>query len=86
MKVAGDTAFVSTPRSVQVPAFKMLGALYPDLDTRNPNDPTFIAAQQLLGEVQAEAREIVLAQPGIKDVRWELDRAWLTAHAIEVPG
>ena len=44
-----------------------------------------IAAEQLLGEVQAEARSIVLAQPGIKNVRWELDRNWLAAHQIEVP-
>ena len=28
---------------------------------------------------------IVKAQPGIKEVRWELDRDWLRAHFIEVP-
>ena len=86
MKLAGDTAVMSTPRSVAVPAFKMLGVLYPGINTKNPNDPAFIAAEQLLGEVQAEARLIVLKQPGIKEVRWELDRDWLVAHGIEVPG
>lgn len=85
MAVEGDTALVSTPRNVAVPAFRMLGVLYPQIDVRNPNDPAFIAAEQLLGEVQSEARGIVLAQPGIKTVRWELDRDWLTAHYIEVP-
>lgn len=86
LKMEGETAVMGTPRSVAVPAFKMLGVLYPGIDTKNPNDPAFIAAEQLLGRVQAEARAIVLAQPGIREVRWELDRDWLTAHYIEVPG
>ena len=49
------------------------------------NDPAFIATEKLLGEVQSEASAIVMAQPGIKEVRWELDRDWLRAHFIEVP-
>ena len=85
MKVNGDTAFLSTPRNVEVPAFKALGVLYPGIDTKNQNDPAFIAVEQLLGEVQSEARSILLSQAGIKEVRWELDRDWLAAHYIEVP-
>lgn len=85
IKVNGATALVSTPRNFDVPAFKALAVLYPEIDTKNPNDPAFIAAEQLLGEVQSEARAIVLAQPGIKDVSWELDRDWLKKHFIEVP-
>ncbi|UCV02113.1 hypothetical protein [Dechloromonas denitrificans] len=85
LKIAGDTAYLSTPRSFDVPAFKVLAVLYPDLDTKNPNNPAYIAAQENLGRVQAEARTIVLAQPGIKDVKWELDRDWLVKHGIEVP-
>jgi hypothetical protein len=85
MKVKGDIAFVSTPRNVQVPAFKALAVLYPNINTKNPNDPAFIAVEQLLRDVQSEARTIVLTQPGIKDVRWQLDRDWLAAHYIEVP-
>ena len=85
MKVNGETAVVSTPRNFDVPAFKTLGVLYPEIATKNPNDPAFIAAEQLLGEVQSEARSIVLSQPGIKEVRWELDHDWLAAHHIEVP-
>lgn len=85
MKVDGDTAVMGTPRSFTVPAFRMLAVLHPGIDSKNPNDPAFIAAERLLGEVQAEARSIVLQQPGIKDVRWELDRDWLLAHHIDVP-
>lgn len=85
MRVDGGTAMLSTPRSREVPALKVLGALYPDIDTRNPNDPQFIAAEKLLAEVQAEARKIIAAQPGITDVRWELDRKWLSSRSIEMP-
>jgi len=84
MKVDGETALMSTPRNAEVPALKALGALYPEIDTKNPNDPAFIAVERLLGEVQSEARLIVLGQPGIQAVRWELDRDWLTAHHIEI--
>ena len=85
IKVKDGTAYVSTPRSFDVPAFKALAVLYPDVNTKNPNDPAFIATEKLLGEVQSEASAIVMAQPGIKEVRWELDRDWLRAHFIEVP-
>lgn len=85
IRVNGGIAIMSTPRNFEVPAFKVLGVLYPDINTRNQNDPTFIAAEKLLAEVQSEARAIVLTQPGIKDVRWELDRDWLATHYIDMP-
>ncbi|MEY2633052.1 MAG: hypothetical protein RIR00_1706, partial [Pseudomonadota bacterium] len=80
MKVVNGTAYVSTPRNYEVPAAKALAAMYPDLNTRNPNDPKFIAAQELLGQVQTEARAIVLEQPGIKAVEWSLDRDWVRSQ------
>ena len=85
LKVVGETAYLSTPRNTDVPAYKALGALFPGLNTKDPNNPDFIAAQHHLAEVQSEARAIVLSQPGIKDVRWELDREWLSSHYIEIP-
>ena len=84
MSVSGETAVMSTPRNVEVPALKALGVLFPNVDTKNPDDPQFIAAERLLAEVQAEARSNVLAQPRIKTVRWDLDRDWLVAHNIDV--
>ncbi len=85
LRTEGDVAVMTTPRSFEVPAFKMLGALYPDIDVKNPNDPAFLAAEKLLADVQSEARAIALSQPGIADVRWELDKRWLAAHGIDVP-
>ncbi len=85
LRTEGSVAIMTTPRSFVVPAFRMLGALYPEMEVKNPNAPAFIAAQKTLGEVQGEVRGIVMSQPGITSVRWELDRQWLSAHGIEVP-
>jgi len=85
LKFSEGTAYVSSPRSFAVPAFKALAVLYPDLNTKNPDNPEFIAAQKLLAEVQSEAGAIVQAQPGVERIRWEIDRDWLSAHHIDVP-
>jgi len=84
-KVVGETAYLSTPRNVEVPAFRMLAVLYPAINTKDANNPAFIAEEQHLGRVQSEARSIVATQPGIKDVQWELDREWLAQHGIDMP-
>jgi hypothetical protein len=85
LRTEGSTAILSTPRNIDVPAFHMLGVLYPEMDVKNPNNKAFIAAQKTLGEVQSEARAIVLSQPGITCIQWELDRSWLKAHSIDIP-
>ncbi len=85
-RVEGSTAVMSTPRNFDVPAFRMLGVLYPEINVKDANNPAFIAVERLLGQVQDEARDIVLAQPGIEQVRWELDKAWLHRKGIEAPG
>ena len=85
LRVADDTAVMATPRNFQSPAFRFLGVLYPDINVKDHNNPAFIAVEKLLGQVQDEAKDIVLAQPGIKNVSWELDKEWLRRHHIEVP-
>lgn len=85
LRVAGDTAVMATPRNFQSPAFRFLGVLYPDINVKDHNNPAFIEVEKLLGQVQDEAKDIVLAQPGIKSVSWELDKEWLRRHHVEVP-
>lgn len=85
LRVSGSTAVMGTPRNYEMPAFKVLGALYPKVNVKDANNPAFIALEKTLGEVQGEARAIVLRQPGIKSVLWELDRDWLNAHYIDPP-
>lgn len=85
LRVSGDTAVLSTPRNVSVPAFRFLGVIHPEIDVKNPNDPSFIAAEKELAAVQTEVMNLAKAQPGIKRVQWELDKAWLAQHGIDVP-
>ncbi|MCB1886087.1 MAG: hypothetical protein KDH20_00655 [Rhodocyclaceae bacterium] len=85
LRVENGTAVMSTPRNVDVPAFRFLAVIHPDIDVRDRHDPAFVAAQARLAAAQSEARAIVEAAPGIRAVRWELDRHWLAAHGIEVP-
>lgn len=85
LRVVGDSAVLTSPRNVQVPAFRFLGVIHPEIDVKNPNDPAFIAVEKELAAVQTEVMNIALAQPGIKRVQWELDKAWLAGHGIDVP-
>jgi hypothetical protein len=85
LRVEGKTAVMATPRNFDVPAFRMLGVLYPEINVKDHNNPAFIAVERLLGQVQDEAKDIVLAQSGISDIRWELDREWLRRKGIAVP-
>ncbi len=85
LRVEGKTAVMTTPRNFDVPAFRMLGVLYPDINVKDANNPAFIAVEHQLGQMQDEAKGIVLAQPGIEQVRWELDKQWLRRKGIEVP-
>lgn len=85
LRVEGSTAVMATPRNFDSPAFRMLGVLYPDINVKDANNPAFITVERLLGQVQDEVRAIVLAQPGISEVRWELDKNWLRRQGIEVP-
>ncbi|NJD25431.1 MAG: hypothetical protein FIB06_08485 [Betaproteobacteria bacterium] len=85
LRVEGNTVVMSTPRNFDVPAFRMLAVLYPDINVKDNNNPKFIEVERLLGHVQDEAKDIVLGEPGIASVRWELDRDWLRRHGIAVP-
>ncbi len=85
LRVEQGMAVMGTPRNFDVPAFRVIAVLYPNINVKDPNDPAFVEAQQTLAARQTEARLIVAAQPGIKGVKWELDKTWLGAHGIELP-
>ncbi len=84
ISLEGGLAVMDSPRSFDVPVYRMIGALYPNLSSKAPNDPDFIAAEKELAQMQSEARTIVLRQPGVTGVKWELDRNWLIAHNIQI--
>jgi hypothetical protein len=84
LRLENGVATMTTPRSPQVPVYRMIRAIDPSVNPRDPNNPEFVAAEKALAGVQEEARRIVLAQPGVKSVKWELDRNWLIDHGIAV--
>jgi len=84
IKIEGDVATLTSPRSPQVSVLQFLQIAKPNLDTSNPDSPSMIAAQKELAQVQEQAADIAKAQPGIKSVQWEIDRSWYASHGIIV--
>lgn len=84
LRLEGAVAVMATPRSAAMPVYRMIGALYPSLAGKLPDNPDFVAAEKELAKVQSEAKDIVLEQPGITEVKWELDENWLISHGISL--
>ncbi|MDA8327348.1 MAG: hypothetical protein M0Z83_00055 [Betaproteobacteria bacterium] len=78
-------AEMSTPRSEAMPVTLMIGTIDPSLAGKDQTDPDFVAAEKQIGALQAEARQIVVSQPGVKQVTWKLDEDWLSEHNISTP-
>lgn len=75
------TAVMSTPRSPQVSVLKFLSIIKPTL-SKNSDSPEVIAAQKELAHLQQKAKKIVLSQPDINQVRWQLDKSWFANYGI----
>ncbi len=85
LRVEDGKAVMGTPRSREVSVGKAISIIYPDVNVLDTNDAAFIHAQKELAGLQFEAKDIVLRQPGIKTVVWEIDRRWLGSHGVDVP-
>ena len=75
-------AVISTPRSPDFPAYSFLQVIDPKLVGKAQDDPAMVAAQQDLIDHQKRAMGLILAQPGVKNVAWELDVKWLADHGV----
>jgi hypothetical protein len=82
LRVEQGTAVMGTPRSAAMPVARMIAAVAPEAAGLPDTDPVYLRAQQRLADTQARARSLVLADPAIERVRWELDENWLSAHGI----
>ena len=85
LRVENGAAVMSTPRSPAVPVERVLGILFPDIAGQPGDSPGFQEAQKKLATVQTRARDLVLHDPRVKRVRWELDRDWLMQHGLQPP-
>ncbi len=78
-------AVISTPRSFDIPAIRFLEIINPKLAGKAQDDPEMIAAQQDLIDHQKLAMGLILGQPGVTSVDWELDTQWLADHGVHAP-
>ncbi len=78
-------AVLSTPRSFEVPAMRFLEIIHPNLATKSQDDPAMVAAQQELIDHQKRAMGLMLAQPDVQSVDWQLDTQWLADHGVQRP-
>jgi hypothetical protein len=77
---------LSSPRSAAFPAVKFLPIIDPKLANKAQDDPAMIAAQQELIDHQKRAQGLMLAEPDVASVAWELDSAWLAQHGADMRG
>ncbi len=80
--LADGVAILSTPRSPAFPAVQFLALIHPGLANKAQDDPEMIAAQQELIDHQRRAQDLLLAQPDVERVDWELDTRWLSDHGV----
>lgn len=85
LRVENGMAVMSTPRSSAVPVAQVLDKIFPGLGNSDPASPLFRELQDRLASTQKRAKAIVLENPEIKGVRWELDRNWLMSHGLPLP-
>lgn len=85
VSLENGVATISTPRSFDIPAYRFLAIIHPNLTNKADNDPEVIAAQQDLIDHQKHAQGLILSQPQVQSVQWELDTQWLAARGISVP-
>ncbi|MBL3601096.1 MAG: glutamate-ammonia-ligase adenylyltransferase [gamma proteobacterium endosymbiont of Lamellibrachia anaximandri] len=84
LRISNGIAVMSSPRSTEVPVARVLGILFPRVAGKSPASAEFQKVQKNLAKVQTKARDLVVADPEIKRVHWELDRAWLSGHGVIV--
>ncbi|NCC28768.1 MAG: hypothetical protein EOM22_11655 [Gammaproteobacteria bacterium] len=84
VSIENGVATISTPRSFDMPAYRFLAVIHPNLANKADNDPQMIAAQQELIDHQKRAQGLILAQSQVESVQWELDTQWLAARGITV--
>jgi len=82
MRVEGQTAIVSSPRSTEVPVSRILGFLFPAVKGLSPQSDEFQQAQKILADHQILAQKTILSDSEISQVSWQLDRSWLMQHGI----
>lgn len=82
VSVNGSTATLKSPRSANMPAFRSLKVLFPELRNQSETSEAFVEAQRKLANVQSKASSIIMSQKDIDTITWQLDENWLRQHNV----
>lgn len=82
LRIENATATMSSPRSANVSVPEIIAAIDPSLDGIDLTDERYQTAQQALADHQAHAHELVVSDPDIARVTWELDEIWLRKQGV----
>ena len=85
LAVKNGVAVMTSPCSADVPVPVIIKVIDPSLQNVSVSEERFFEAQQTLADLQAYAREQVMAQEGISRVIWKLDEEWLLSHGVKLP-
>ncbi len=84
LRINNGIAIMSSPRSTDVPVSRILGILFPQVKGKTTQSSEFQKAQKALAKVQTLARDTVISDMEVNQVRWELDRQWLIQHGVVI--
>lgn len=76
LRVDGDTAIMSSPRSYEVTTQEALQTLFPGMRSLNEDHRDWQRAEREFAHLQAHAANLILEDDRIDRIRWELDENW----------
>ncbi len=82
LRIENGKATMTSPRSANVSVPEIIAVIDPTLDGISIEDERYQQAQQGLADRQARAHQLVISDPDIKGVYWELDEPWLRKHGV----
>lgn len=84
--LASGVATVTRPYDREVPPFRFLEEIEPELADKSPDDKAILAALRRLKEAERRAQQVIAAHPEADGgVEWVLDRAWYHKQGIPLP-
>lgn len=76
LRVDGNTAIMTSPRSFEVSTQEALQSLFPGMNALADDHRDWQRAEREFAHLQAHAGNLVLADDRIERIRWELDDNW----------
>ncbi len=85
LSLDSGTAVMTSPRSAEMGPMHFLRILDPALNDKDVVHPDMMAAQDVLAQKQSEAERIVIGEPDVSRIRWQLDEQWYREQGVFLP-